>query len=200
MQFQSKPSLRLRIQVSPGAIFLLTLVWILTSGRFLLLLLGAAALHEGGHLIACWLCGIPVRGFSVTICGAELRLEGEISPAKQLITALAGPAASLAAALIAVAGFPEAEETALFAGLNLVAGAFNLLPVEPLDGGRALVALCGLLRLGEETVRALEVVTTVLLVLGLLPGLLLAVRGNGSLLFMLLWLLSGRLGRDFRKT
>lgn len=184
---------RARVRVSAGAVFGLALVWTLTSGRFLLLLLCAAALHEGGHLLAARLCGVRPCGFSVTLCGAELRLEGQLSPGRALIIALAGPAVSLAAAFLSAALLPETWESALFTGQNLAAALFNLLPVEPLDGGRVLVSLLRLLGLEENAVQSLNRAGTVSLLLGLLPGGLLALRGNGSLLLMLLWLLSGRL-------
>ena len=48
-----------------------------------------------------------------------------------------GPAANLAAAWLCC----RAEGGALFAGLNLALGCFNLLPVGRLDGGRALHCL-----------------------------------------------------------
>ena len=53
---------------------------------------------------------------------------------------LAGPGANLlcAALLTALGG----TRWAVFTGANLVLCAFNLLPVRPLDGGRALELLC----------------------------------------------------------
>ena len=56
---------------------------------------------------------------------------------EELAAALAGPAANLAAAWLCC----RAEGGALFAGLNLALGCFNLLPVGRLDGGRALHCL-----------------------------------------------------------
>lgn len=198
MEFSHRHSvgLRGRCSVTAGAVFLLALVWVLTSGPFLLMLLGASVLHEGGHLAACQLCHVSVRGLRITICGAELRLEGYPTPAKQLIIALSGPLASLLITLLTLFLFPGTEQAAVFAGLNLIAGLFNLLPVEPLDGGRALTALCSLLSLGAETIHALDLVTTALLVLLLLPGALLSYQGNTSLLFLALWLLSGRIRKN----
>ena len=63
--------------------------------------------------------------------GAAHVLSGELA------AALAGLAANLAAAWLCC----RAEGGALFAGLNLALGCFNLLPVGRLDGGRALHCL-----------------------------------------------------------
>ncbi len=106
----------------------------------LLWTLPAAILHELGHLGALWLVDGRVTGLRLSALGAELRLDGPLSYRQELPVALAGPLVSVAAALLAAGmhGY-------LFAGLSLALGLFNLLPVYPLDGGRAVRALCALL-------------------------------------------------------
>lgn len=178
-----------RCYLSSGAIFALALVWTLASTRLLLMLLLAAVLHECGHLAACALYRIPVQAFCLTACGAEFRLGGIMRPSRRFVIALAGPAVNLLLALGLTVCLPGQEDAALLAGANLIAGLFNLLPVEPLDGGHMLTAACEWLGLGEEVVRALNQVITVLLVLALLPGILLALKGNCSLFLLILWLL-----------
>ncbi len=99
--------------------------------------LAAALWHESGHLVAYrLLCGgwPPLRmqftGFS---------LEGRLlSRAQDLWVTLAGPAANFLACLGFWAAARQQAAYALYAcaAVNLWVGAFNLLPVGPLDGRR----------------------------------------------------------------
>lgn len=127
------------LQVTPGFWLLMAAVWLIDPA-VLLWTLPAAALHELGHLGALWLVGGRVRGLRLSALGAELLLDGPLSYRQELPVALAGPMVSVAAALLAAG-----SHRYLFAGLSLALGLFNLLPVYPLDGGRATRSLCALL-------------------------------------------------------
>ena len=132
--------LRERIRISPG--FCLLAAWFtLGSGWGLLgTVLGAAALHELGHCGALRLLGVPVAGLRIGIFGAELAADRRgLSYPGELAAVLAGPGANLLCALLlTVLG---GTRWAVFTGANLVLCAFNLVPVRPLDGGRALYLL-----------------------------------------------------------
>ena len=124
-----------KLQVSVG--FWLLLGWFLYANgwRLLAAVLAAAALHEGGHWLALRLLGASVVSVQVSVFGAEMRTEGQLSYGGELLAVLAGPIVNLAAgALLSEAGEPWLAA----AGAQVVLGLFNLLPVRPLDGGRAL--------------------------------------------------------------
>lgn len=141
----------------------------------------AAAVHEACHWGAVKLCGGQVTGLSAGLLGAELSVTG-LSVWQELLCALAGPAGGLV--LLSLSRF--LPRTALCAGLQSL---YNLLPIYPLDGGRALRCLCAMLlpgRAGErvcETVRLLcqigigilGIYGTFFLKLGLLPLFLAAI-------------------------
>ena len=183
-----------RVEISRGFLVLLALLLWLDEGVGLLLpALFACALHELGHLAAIRAAGCSVKRLHLTTVGAELILRdcAALSYGKELLIALAGPAGSLLCAFIA-ARFGWF----LLAGMCLGQGAFNLLPVLPLDGGRSLGALlahlCGPVR-AEQALTGVSAVTV-----GLLFGLGLLVLewfSNLTLLLTAGWLLAGLLQR-----
>lgn len=144
----------------------------------------AAAVHELGHLIALAAVGGKVERFTLAALGAELRLSAGLSYARELPVALAGPLTSLALALIAAE-----QGHFLPAGLSLALGLFNLLPIQPLDGGRAVSCLGGMLLspLGAECLARLLAVGTLACVLAL-GGLCMYAGLGPGLLCMGLWL------------
>ena len=118
--------------------FLLLTGWVAVSCGWVttLLVLGAAALHELGHILCLRRFGAPIRRLRIGVLGAVLETGGTMSYGRELAAVLAGPLANLlAAVLLGWLGYPVS------AGANAVLGAFNLLPVSPLDGGRALYLL-----------------------------------------------------------
>ncbi len=133
-----------RVEITAGALVLWAALFYLDQGGAVPQVLAACALHEGGHLLAIRLLGGRVAAFRVSCVGAELRLSSRhpLGPGRELAAALAGPAVNLLLAL-ACAGLGEGWHC--FAGLNLALGCFNLLPLYPLDGGRALGCLLALL-------------------------------------------------------
>lgn len=183
---------RNRLTVSPGFLALLGLLACLDGDLGLLgwgLL--ACALHELGHIGAVLLLGGGVRQIRLTAVGAELALDGAkpLSYARECAAALAGPGASLITAALAARG-----RLFLLAGLSLGQGLFNLLPILPLDGGRALGLL--LASRGEEqgAERALRGLSAVLSGLLLGGGLvLLREFGNPTLLVTAGWLTAGQM-------
>ena len=114
-----------RITVTPGFLFLMAWCNYADQQGLLLPALAGCALHELGHLAAIWGLGGSVRRLRLTAVGAEIQMERPMSYPGELAAALAGPAANLAAAWLCC----RAEGGALFAGLNLALGCFNLLPV-----------------------------------------------------------------------
>ena len=111
---------------------MLGLMMLLFPVRFLVGVLLAAVIHELGHLIAIRLTGGRVRRLVLGPGGATLEV-GPMEPGRELICALAGPAAG-ALTILAWSCFPE------LAAAGAVQTGFNLLPVYPLDGGRAIRA------------------------------------------------------------
>lgn len=113
-------------------------------------------LHELGHSLAARRYGIDVLKISIYPFGgmAHMAMIPE-RPKEELVVAIAGPATNFALAvpgiliLALTGGFggaslaesPLLALTWLWTWINIVLGAFNLLPAFPMDGGRVLRAL-----------------------------------------------------------
>lgn len=104
------------------------------------LALCAAVIHESGHLVCMLLCGerpsevfLAPFGMSITRfpCGSCRR---------EAMIAFAGPAANLFAAAVLIVFMLVCRTSALLkpVAVNVALAAFNLLPIEPLDCGRAV--------------------------------------------------------------
>jgi Zn-dependent protease len=125
---------------------------------------GSILLHEFGHAVAARRNGIGISSIQLWIFGGMARMDREAdSPKTELEVALAGPAVTVAIAvvlgLVGIAasgwtGFKEAvfletrsDVSALMAlvawlvSINLLVLVFNLLPAFPMDGGRVARAI-----------------------------------------------------------
>ncbi len=117
---------------------------------FSLWCLAASFMHEAGHFIALLAFDCKPQRISIGLFGMRV----EQDPAKRLgyrqnaLVSLAGPAVNLVT--FCILSFFHGNEAA--AMVHLVLGVFNLLPIEPLDGGQALYCLM-VLRMEEETAR-----------------------------------------------
>lgn len=177
-----------RIRCSYPLAFVLALMLLFDSGGDLLLLLAAAAIHELGHIGALMLMGAGIRCIRLTLGGAVIEYNGSrVSYLGDAAAALAGPAASLLTCFVmaATAGPDPSELLCYFAGLNLMLGLFNLAPVMPLDGGRAVLCLLCAVRSPREAEQISGLLTGIagcgLLLVG---GGLLLKAGNPSLLLI----------------
>lgn len=143
----------------------LALLLLIVPLRWLLASMMSAGVHEVFHLLALRLMGVPVYGLQIRPQGAKIQT-GPMTDKQEMFCALAGPIGGLCL-LPAVRWMPAVCLCAAFQSL------YNLLPVYPADGGRAL--RCGLrLLLPEGCAKRLcgmvEIMTLVALLLTGLYG------------------------------
>jgi Zn-dependent protease/CBS domain-containing protein len=115
-----------------------------------LLLFGSVLAHELGHSFVAMKRGIPVSNITLFIFGGAANITKEAEkPAEEFTMAIIGPIVSFATAvvfwlihlLLQDISQAIAAITLYLALVNLVLGAFNLIPGFPLDGGRVLRAI-----------------------------------------------------------
>jgi len=174
-----------RFELGSGFILLFALLWFFDENGLLAALVPVIFVHELGHILFMLFFGAYPTRLRASLPGFEIDYSGNLSAFQEMLTALAGPAFGLLfSALCARLGrLWGSDYLLLFSGLGFVVNVFNLLPAEPLDGGRVLgYALLKLL--GEKTARA------VLSVSGLMTSAFLTVcglyaiaRGLGPALF-----------------
>ena len=100
------------------------------------MLLGIPAmfLHECGHISAALLCGVKVK--KVGLCRTGLYTVREAGPRwSNLGISLAGPLVNLVLAIALRTAMPA------FAWVNLIAFAYNLMPIRNSDGSRIIALL-----------------------------------------------------------
>lgn len=113
-----------------GRAYLLLALWILVVPiRWAAAALTAACVHELGHLAALRLWGVKVFEIEIDIFGAKIET-APMDNGQELACALAGPLAGLTLCAL----WKWLPSLSIWA---LTQSVFNLLPIYPLDGGRA---------------------------------------------------------------
>lgn len=156
-----------------------SLMW---NWKFAAVLLGSLFLHEMGHLWAMRRYGLKTKGvYFIPLLGAAAVSEDRFPSRKaETVIALMGPLWGFGLALATFGGYvvTDAPVFAALAGWMAMINLFNLLPINPLDGGRVMksIAYSVSSRLG-----------VLFLAAGLAGGFLLAHRfGLGLMTFLLL--------------
>lgn len=100
--------------------------------------IAASVMHEAGHFLALYALGDRPEAVCVGLFGVRVvrRPADPLNYRGTLLVALAGPLVNL----IAFSVLYAAGGMSVPATVHLILGAFNLLPVGPLDGGQALFA------------------------------------------------------------
>ncbi|UOO36933.1 hypothetical protein IZU99_06555 [Oscillospiraceae bacterium CM] len=130
-----------RVTVGAGALLALASIFLFNDGAFFLAVVVAVACHELGHYAALRFLKHRIVSLRLDIWGGDMRCDGRLSYSHEIITAAAGPMASFLLAFLASQFGPSCRALFFLSGLSLVYGAFNILPVQALDGGRMIYAL-----------------------------------------------------------
>ena len=118
------------IDLRPGFFMFAIVLAALDRSGSVLPILYAMGVHELAHVVMMLACGGRVR--RLTLRFADLRIDAAgLGYRQELLAALAGPLVNL------ICGALFCMRSPAFAAYSLMLGIYNLLPVWPLDGGRA---------------------------------------------------------------
>lgn len=90
-------------------------------------------MHEISHIIVALLLKVDVQEVYLLPIGVNAKYAPKVSPTKELIISLAGPLASFLFAIF--------MKDNMYSLMNIGIGMFNLIPIYPMDGGRAIRSL-----------------------------------------------------------
>ena len=142
--------MRLKLRVHPAGAAWLGACFLMAPSHAVLAAVAALAWHEAAHVAAMALCGVKRCVVELTPFGgmADAACFDRLSPGRKAAASLAGVLASALGAWLCLQFAPVAPFWHALYLANASLAAFNLLPVWPLDGARALLALAE--RLGVE--------------------------------------------------
>lgn len=132
----------------------------ITAGELMVPLAAAVFVHEASHIVLLKLCGGKIKSFSPAPFGLCMEFdENSLSLGGEAVVSVAGSAANLiCAALSAMLYKYFGMDTLSFGVVSFVLAIINLIPTEPLDGGRLLKIIISYFK-GTATA---EVVTSVI--------------------------------------
>lgn len=173
------------VNISGSACIFAALLCLVLPIRWIMAVVMAALFHELCHIFAVYCVGEGVRSIKVTQKGAVIETT-PMKPFQELICILSGPVGSLSLFLLHHI-FPRLTVC------GIIQGVFNLLPIYPLDGGRALACILGMHFSVQTTQKICDAVKYMFMIILLLAGLWAAYPiGLGFIpLLMSLYLVSG---------
>lgn len=173
------------IRIDPWTYFFTAFLVMILPLDWLLSALCAAVFHELCHIAVILALGGTIKNIHIGIGAAAIETEIP-DKGRELLSALAGPAGSLLLLTLCHA-FPKLSICACIQGL------FNLLPVYPLDGGRALK--CGLELVcpgkADKTLYLTEIIIYMLLTVFAVTGTMVLSLGIMPLIVTILLILKG---------
>lgn len=157
----------------PAMVLFLT---ILDTNGIAGLCLFASLLHEVGHLAMLAVFRETPRCVTMGVFGAriEKRESAHLSHIQDMLVSLAGPMVNLLCGEALYLLFGAVD----MAIIHFIIGGFNLLPIEPLDGGQALMSMLRM-RLSEETVDQVMLAVSILVLVPMLWAAILVLNHSG---------------------
>ena len=163
-----------KVKVEFSFLLVICLSLLLDYKQILFLLL-FSSLHELGHLSVLYLLGGRAEELTLSYYGIGLKPLYNFSAGKEVVFLLGGAAVNIIFAAFAI----QRE-------LNIALAAINLLPVYPLDGGRALGIIVNAFSDYAVSVRILQIISVIIISLLIIIAIVLK---NISLLLISVYII-----------
>ena len=183
---------------------LLTLMLLTCDSLLVSMSLIASLLHESGHIIAMILCKDKIQTLKITAAG--LRIDKinsmNLSYNQEIFIALSGVGMNFILCAVSSAIYFICGNKNVFGFLciNLIVAIFNLLPIESLDGAKALYFFL-LKKVSDEKacafIAVLSIITIILMIVFASVSFYLT-KTNFSLLIVIIYLIILLTNRIFR--
>lgn len=170
----------------PFAIMMAVFIFFDSENK-LLLTVFSMLIHEMGHISALLYKNIPIQKIIIGMTGANIVYGNDrlTSYADDIFIAVMGSVFNFIAVVISL--FVEnifSLDMSFFIGINAVLGAFNMAPIIPLDGGRAMLGIISLkagLSEAEEILRRISIAEAVI---GIITGIILIYNSKNYTLML----------------
>jgi len=170
----------------PFAIMMAVFIFFDSENK-LLLTVFSMLIHEMGHISALLYKNIPIQKIIIGMTGANIVYGNDrlTSYADDIFIAVMGSVFNFITVVISL--FVEnifSLDMSFFIGINAVLGAFNMAPIIPLDGGRAMLGIISLkagLSEAEEMLRRISIAEAVI---GIITGIILIYNSKNYTLLL----------------
>lgn len=162
-------------------VFIFVLIFFISGNiKSYLLLMLFAILHECGHILAGFLCGLKVQSLEIMPVGIKVLFKidminynkkikkANLLALKKLIVAIAGPLVNLLFVMLFIILDKEyivGVESDILIYVNVLIFLFNMLIIYPLDGGRILKNIIYIFKGKENSLRVTNIVSNVFAIL-----------------------------------
>lgn len=172
----------MKIKISPLTLFYFAACLLISHRLSVVAVCTAVLMHELTHLILLWLMGGSATALTVTPIGLTIDRNGLLNYQKEIWLSLSAPLFNLL--LAGVFAFLSMDRITL--EINLGLGLVNLLPICPLDGGKALTALLSHCGSADWAQRIMGIISAVFMLILWLFSIAICIVLNGSLTPLLL--------------
>lgn len=172
----------MKLILSPATVFYWGLFLLLYHDRTLMAFISAVVVHELTHLIIMWLFGGKATTLIITPMGLTIERSGLLSHQLEFLLSISAPICNLLLAAI----YAKYNLNLCAIEANLSFGLINLMPIYPLDGGKALLAILQAVTSSSKATRISQIISVIFLVLFWIFGIAIALVLNGGLSMLML--------------
>ena len=156
-------------------IFILLFFLILSGkSKFYLMIFVFTTIHELGHILCGLFCGLKPVSIKIMPLGLNVMFQKkQLSLWKEMLICFMGPLTNIIIACISAFICVNNQEQIVYT--NILIGAFNLLPIIPLDGGRIIKIWLNNKYSFKMTYKYIKVISNITLILLSCVGILMAI-------------------------